>query len=166
MAKILFFDDIFSETFRSKMPRDVTIWDDNWVSAVEKALIDGGSVVGTTFEIVKSGNIAGWRKELERERPDIVLLDLFWTEEAIAKYGDSRRGCDISLSVIPEMAKAYPDLPIICYTVKPERDLLEKAYRAGATFFLEKVALASAEVQSSLVYVFAYFLKLRGKIHF
>ena len=158
-AKILFFDDIFSDLFRKQNDSEQLMWDDNWVSSIEEELIDSKYNIGTTFELAKSGDIETWQDIVTKEKPDIILLDLFWPEQAKLKYDDGRRGMDISLEVIPEIRKAFPALPVVCYTVKPDQDMLEKAYRAGATLFLEKVPLAIPEVHSSLKFILIYLLR-------
>ena len=46
----------------------------------------------------------------------------------------------------------------------PERELMERAYAAGATIFLEKVAIAMQEIQGPLKYVIYYLLRqMRSK---
>ncbi len=158
-AKILFFDDIFSDLFRKQNDSEQLMWDDNWVSSIEEELTDSKYNVGTTFELAKSGDIELWQDIVAKEKPDIILLDLFWPEQAKLKYDDGRRGMDISLEVIPRIRKAFPLLPVVCYTVKPDQDMLEKAYRAGTTLFLEKVPLAIPEVHSSLKFILVYLLR-------
>ncbi|PIP05818.1 MAG: hypothetical protein CO012_00660 [Syntrophobacterales bacterium CG_4_8_14_3_um_filter_49_14] len=158
-VKILFFDDIFSDLFRKKFPSDQLVWDDNWMTAVEEAFLETDNNTGVAFEIVKSGEIDSWQKILEKEKPDVLLLDLFWPEEAVAKYGDRMRAADISLEVLPQIRKAYPKLPIICHTVKPDKDLMEKVYDAGATFFLEKISISMSEVQRPLMYIVIHLLR-------
>ena len=158
-VKILFFDDIFSDLFRKQNDSEQLIWDDNWVSSIEEELTDSKYNIGTTFELAKSGDIESWQEIVTKEKPDIILLDLFWPEQAKLKYGDGRRGMDISLEVIPAIRKVFPSLPVVCYTVKPDQDMLEKAYQAGATLFLEKVPLAIPEVHSSLKFILIYLLR-------
>ncbi|BBO67982.1 hypothetical protein DSCA_19120 [Desulfosarcina alkanivorans] len=161
-AKVLFFDDIFSKRFRDELPPDQLVWDDNWVSAVEKGLSESDGRSGFVFELVKTGDISKWQEYIEREKPDIVLVDLFWPAEAAVQFNDRNRGADIALSAIAGIRGQYPDLPIACYTLKPDEALLEKAYKDGATIFLEKVALALPEVQSPLKYILIYLLKQSG----
>ena len=158
-VKVLFFDDIFSDLFRKEHDAEQLVWDDNWVSSIEEELTDPKCDIGTTFKLAKSGEIESWHEIITNENPDILLLDLFWPEQAKLKYNDKRRGMDISLETIPEIRKAFPSLPIVCYTVKPDQNMLEKAYRAGVTLFLEKVPLALPEVHSSLKYIFIYLLR-------
>mgnify|MGYP000356768479 CR=1 FL=1 len=161
-AKVLFFDDIFSKRFRDELPPDQLVWDDNWVSAVEKGLAESDNRSGSIFELIKTGDINTWPESIERERPDIVLIDLFWPAEAAVQFNDRSRGADIALSAIAGIRGEYPELPIVCYTLKPDKALLEKAYKDGATMFLEKVALALPEVQSPLKFIFIYLLKQAG----
>ena len=158
-TKVLFFDDIFSDLFRKQNDSEQLVFDDAWVSSIEEALTDPKRNIGFTFELAKSGDIELWQEIVKKEKPDIILLDLFWPEQAKLKYDDGRRGMDISLGAIHDIRKAFPSLPIVCYTVKPDQGMLEKAYRAGATLFLEKVPLAIPEVHSALVYIFIYLLR-------
>jgi CheY-like chemotaxis protein len=158
-AKILFLDDIFSDRFRKQLSPEHLALDENWVSALSSALTERNDLTDITFELVKCGDIDACQKVIEKERPNVVLLDLFWPEEAFAKYKDRNRGSEISLEALSKIRKAFPDLPVICYTVKPGKELLEAAYSRGATFFLEKLPLALPEVQSPLQYVLIYLLK-------
>ena len=160
-AKVLFFDDIFSDLFRKQHDSEQLVWEDNWISSIEEGLLNPKEDVGITFALVRNGDIESWRKIVTNENPDIMLLDLFWPEQAKLKYGDVRRGMDISLEIIPKIRKAFPSLPVVCYTMKPDQNMLEKAYCAGATLFLEKVPLAVPEVHSSLKYIFIYLLQQR-----
>ncbi|MBW2003195.1 MAG: response regulator transcription factor [Deltaproteobacteria bacterium] len=160
-AKILFFDDIFSDLFRAHHDQEQLVWDDNWVAALETEFTDPKRSIGITFELVKSGDIQSWRELIEKERPDILLIDLFWPEEARKKFNDERRGEEISLGIISQIRKEFPSLPVISYTFKPNQEILEQAYDAGATLFLEKVALALPEVHSSLKYFCIYLLRQR-----
>ena len=45
-AKILFFDDIFSDLFRKELPADQLVWDDNWVAALEQGLTESDQRTG------------------------------------------------------------------------------------------------------------------------
>ncbi|MDQ7784011.1 MAG: response regulator [Desulfomonilaceae bacterium] len=161
-TKILFLDDIFSDQFRRKLSSEHLAFDDGWVSAVTKTLTNGSDDTGRAFQVIKSGDLVNWRALVEKEKPDVVLLDCFWPELALAKFGDTKREAEVGLSIIPEMRKTFPELPIICYTVKPNEDLIDRAYRLGASFFLEKVPLAMPEVQSPLKYVVIYLLRQRN----
>ncbi len=160
-AKILFFDDIFSDVFRAHHDKEQLVWDDNWVAALEKEFTDPKRNIGTTFELVKSGDIHSWRELIEKETPDILLIDLFWPEEARKKFNDERRGDEISLGIISEIRNEFADIPVVSYTFKPNQEILEQAYAAGATFFLEKVALALPEVHSALKYFCVYLMRQR-----
>ena len=158
-TKILFLDDIFSDQFRRKLSSEHLAFDDGWVSAVTKTLTNGSDDTGRAFQVIKSGDLNNWQALMESEQPDVVLLDCFWPEQALAKFGDRKREAEVGLSVIPGMRKAFPDLPIICYTVKPSEELIDRAYSLGASFFLEKVPLPMPEVQSPLKYVLIYLLR-------
>ncbi len=158
-VKVLFLDDIFSDLFRNKFSDDQLVWDDNWVASIEDALHASEQSTGVIFEIVKSGKIEEWREVIQKEKPDILLFDVYWPEQALEKYGDRLRGPDISLNVLPEIRAAYPSLPIISHTIKPEKELIEKIYNAGATFFVEKVGMSIPEVQVSLAYIMIYLLR-------
>ena len=158
-AKILFFDDIFSDRFREKLSPEHLALDENWVAAVTKALTDSDDLTDITFELSKHGDIDAWKEIIEKEKPDVLLLDLFWPEEAFVKYKDRSRGSDISLDALEKIRKAFPGLLIVCYTVKPDKELLERSYARGATIFMEKVPLALPEVQRPLRYVLIYLLK-------
>lgn len=160
-AKILFFDDIFSDLFRNRQDKDQLIWDDNWVAALEKEFSDPKQNTGTTFELVKSGDIHSWRELIEKETPDILVIDLFWPEEARKKFNNERRGDEISLGIISEIRNEFADMPVISYTFKPNQEILEQAYAAGTTLFLEKVALAPPEVHSALKYFCVYLIRQR-----
>ncbi len=158
-AKILFFDDIFSDRFRKQLSPEHLALDENWVDAVTAALTEPDDLSDITFELTKQGDIDAWQEVIKREQPDVLLLDLFWPEEAFLKYRDRSRGSEISLDTLEKIRKAFPDLPIVCYTVKPDRELLEGTYRRGATLFMEKLPLALPEVQRPLKYVLIYLLK-------
>jgi DNA-binding NarL/FixJ family response regulator len=86
-------------------------------------------------------------------------LDLYWYEQAKKTYGDVRKAVDVSIDALKGIRKAYPDLPVIQYTVKPDKEIMDLAYAAGATFFLEKVPLAIAEVHSALKYIMIYLMR-------
>ena len=158
-AKILFFDDIFSDRFREKLSPEHLALDENWVAAVTKALTEPDDITDMTFELSKHGDIEAWKEIIEKEKPNVILLDLFWPEEAFVKYKDRSRGSDISLEALESIRKAFPDLPVVCYTVKPDKALLDGTYARGATIFMEKLPLALPEVQRPLKYVLLYLLK-------
>lgn len=158
-AKILFFDDIFSDLFREKLSPEHLALDESWVAAVTKALTEPDDLTDISFELSKHGDIDAWKELIEKEKPDVVLLDLFWPEQAFIKYKDRSRGSDISLDTLEKIRKAFPDLPVVCYTVKPDKELLEGSYGRGATIFMEKLPLALPEVQRPLKYVLIYLLK-------
>lgn len=159
--KVLFLDDIFSELFREKLSAEHRALDDGWVSAVTDALTARGDGTSCAFEVVKSGDLHSWRELVEKEKPDVVLLDCFWPERPLAKNGHSGRHADVGLGVIPEMRHAFAGLPIVCCTLKPNEELMERAYRLGASFFLEKVPLAMPEVQRPLKYMLLYLVHRR-----
>ncbi len=158
-AKILFLDDIFSPLFRKQFPPDQLIWDDNWISSLEQGLADSETKIGVNIEFIKSGEIDSCRDLIEKEKPDLVLLDLFWPEDAQRKFGDRSRATDISIDAVKKIRESFPVLPVICYTVQPDRGLMEEAYSAGATIFLEKVVMALPEIQSPLKYILFYLLR-------
>ena len=158
-AKVLFFDDIFSDLFRRDLPADQLVWDDNWVAALEQGLTESDQRTGFIFDLVKSGNIESCIDQIKVEKPDIVMIDLFWPAEAAAKYGDRNLGSNISFDAMKLIRQEFPELPIICYTLKPDKEVMDKAYQSGATIFLEKISLALAEVQSPLKYILIYLLK-------
>lgn len=162
-AKVLFLDDIFSDLFRKQLSPEHLALDDSWVDALTDALTGKRDNTGVEFELIKNGKIDAWYDLIKEEKPDILLLDLYWPEEAFLKYKNRARGSDVSLEIIPKIRESFPDLPIVCYTVKPDKGMLEKAYRAGATFFLEKVALILPEAHSTLKYIFIYLLRNTGK---
>lgn len=152
--KVLFLDDIFSDAFRKTHDIEQLAFDDAWVESIERELLNT-KIDDVTFSITKSGDIDQWPSLISSEKPDIVLLDLYWYEQAKAKGGTS--ATDISLEALRAIRKVYPNLPVIQYTVKPDRDAMDRSYEAGATFFLEKVPLAIAEVHSALKYLMIYF---------
>ena len=152
-VKILLFDDILSHLFRTSLPKDQLVWDDNWISALEQSFAESGNGSGVSFELLKSGKIDSCLEIISKEQPDIILIDLFWPEEAWEKFGDRSRGIDIALDAIAEIRSAFPKLPIICHTVKPAPEIMQRVYMAGATFFMEKVSLPLPEVQSPLRYI-------------
>jgi DNA-binding NarL/FixJ family response regulator len=162
-AKILFFDDIFSPLFRKQFPADQLIWDDNWIASLEQGLGDSEAKTGVGFELIKTGDIDSCLELTEKEKPDLVLLDLFWPEDAKRKYGDRSRATDISIDSVKSIRKSFPDIPIICYTIQPDRELMENVYAAGATIFLEKVTMALQEIQGPLKYILFYLLRQKGK---
>jgi DNA-binding NarL/FixJ family response regulator len=158
-AKILFFDDIFSSLFRKEHNANELIWDDNWVSSLEKAFHDQNDRLEITFNLVKSGDIENWKGVIDKEKPDTIIMDYYWPEHAKKKYGDQKKGGEISIETIKQIRKLYPNLPIISYTIKPDRQILDAAYESGVTFFLEKIAMAMPEVHNTLKYVIIYLLK-------
>ncbi len=162
-VKVLFFDDIFSDLFREKHEKEELAWDDNWIDSIFKALDESTQRIGVSFELIKSGEIDAWEALIKKEDPDIILLDLFWVEQAQQKYNDRNRAMDISMDVMQQIRKALPALPVVCYTIKPDHKLMERAYNAGATFFLEKVPIAIPEVHSSLKYIFIYLIRQMQK---
>ena len=151
---VLFLDDIFSEIFRQTLDGEQLAFDDAWVSSIEKSLCES-NMEGLDFKIFKSGNIDRWHSLIDQEKPDVVLLDLYWPEHA-RKSGDDRSAVDISLTALKAIREAYPDLPVVQYTVKPDMETMQRSYDAGASFFLEKVPLAIAEVHSTLKYLMVY----------
>lgn len=155
--KVLFLDDVFSDMFRETHDSEQLAFDDAWVESIEKELTNS-KIAGVDFKIVKSGDIEQWQFLIDREKPDLVLLDLYWYEQA-KKTDGVRNAVDISLDALKGMRKAYPDLPVIQYTVKPDKEIMDRAYAAGATFFLEKVPLAVAEVHSALKYIMIYLMR-------
>ncbi len=158
IIKVLFLDDIFSETFRKTLDPEQLVFDDMWVESIEKELTNS-KIIGVDFQVVKSGDIDGWRALMKKENPDLVLLDLYWHEQARQKYGDTRKAVDISLDALKEIRKDHPELPVVQYTLKPDQDIMDRSYAAGATFFLEKVPLAIAEVHSALKYIMIYLMR-------
>lgn len=157
--KVLFFDDIFSEMFRETHDSEQLAFDDAWVASIEKELTNP-KIAGVDFEIVKSGDIDQWQTLIDREKPDMVLLDLYWYEQA-KKTGGAQSAVDIGLDALKDLRKAFPDLPVIQYTVKPDKEIMDRSYAAGATFFLEKVPLAIAEVHSALKYLMIYLMRTK-----
>jgi DNA-binding NarL/FixJ family response regulator len=108
---------------------------------------------------VKSGDIENWKELLDKEKPDIILMDLYWPEQARKKYGDHKKGTKISLETLREIRKTYPVLPIIFYTILPDRKTLDTCYENGASFFMEKISMSIPEVHSALKYIILYFLR-------
>ena len=158
--KVLFLDDIFSDLFRQTLDQEQLIFDDTWSESLVREFSRTRDM-GVTFEVVKSGAIDDWKQLIEKEKPDIVLLDLYWHEHARKKWGDVRKAVDISLDTLKALRSAYKDLPVIQYTLKPNQQLMEQSYEAGATFFLEKVPLAIAEVHCALKYIMIHLMRNR-----
>ncbi|BBO85996.1 hypothetical protein DSCO28_65620 [Desulfosarcina ovata subsp. sediminis] len=158
-VKILFFDDIFSTLFRNEHKETDLVWDDTWVSSLEKALAGANDRLDVNFSLVKSGEIESWKRIVEEEKPDVIIMDHYWPEHAWKKYGDRERGGEISMDTLRNIRQTFPDLPVISYTIKPNRELLEAAYANGVTFFLEKVAMAVPEVHNALKYIIIYLLR-------
>jgi len=156
--KVLFLDDIFSDIFRRTHDGVQVAFDDAWVESIERELTNN-KIAGIDFEIIKSGNIDDWQNLINIEKPDVVLLDLYGYEQAKEK-GDATRAVDISLEALRGIRKAYPTLPVIQYTVKPDKTIMDTSYEAGATFFLEKVPLAIPEVHSALKYLMIYLMQI------
>lgn len=161
--KVLFLDDIFSDSFRLTLDSEQLAFDDMWVQSIEKELMQSHNI-GVDFEIVKSGDIDAWHALLKQEKPDLVLLDLYWHEQSRKKFGDARKAVDISLDALKKIRKAYPSLPVIQYTLKPDKDMMARSYAAGATFFLEKVPLAMEEVHSALKYIMIYLMRCQKSV--
>lgn len=155
--KVLFLDDIFSDIFRRTHDGEQLAFDDAWVESIERELANN-KIAGIDFEIIKSGDIDNWPNLIDTEKPDVVLLDLYWYEQAKAK-GDATQAFDISLEALRGIRKSYPTLPVIQYTVKPDKKIMDSSYEAGATFFLEKVPLAVPEVHSALKYLMIYLMQ-------
>ena len=63
------------------------------------------------------------------------------------------------MDTLRQIRQSFPDLPVISYTIKPDREVLDTAYANGVTFFLEKVAMAVPEVHNALKYIIIYFLQ-------
>lgn len=158
--KVLFLDDIFSDTFRQTLDGEQLAFDDMWVQSIEKQFSQSKDI-GVDFEIIKSGDIDAWRTLIESEKPDLVLLDLYWHEQAKKKFGSVRKAVDISLDVLKEIRKTHANLPVIQYTLKPDKEIMARSYAAGATFFLEKVPLAVSDVHSALKYIMIYLMRRR-----
>lgn len=158
-VKILYFDDIFSNLFRKEHKETDLVWDDNWVNSLENALTDANDRLGVTFSLVKSGEIESWKRIVEEERPDVILMDYYWPEQAWKKYGDRERGGEISMDALREIRQSFPDLPVISYTIKPDSKVLDTAYGNGVTFFLKKVSMAVPEVHDALKYIIIYLLR-------
>ncbi|MDX9785435.1 MAG: response regulator [Desulfobacterales bacterium] len=156
--KVLFLDDIFSGAFRQTLDNEQLAFDDMWVQSIEKEFSQSKDI-GVDFEIIKSGDIDAWRTLIESEKPDLVLLDLYWHEQAKKKFGSVRKAADISLDVLKEIRKTHANLPVIQYTLRPDKEIMERSYAAGATFFLEKVPLAVSEVHSALKYIMIYLMR-------
>jgi DNA-binding NarL/FixJ family response regulator len=129
-----------------------------WSESLEKELVDK-HISGIEFEVVQSGDIDKWSQLIETERPDVVLLDVYWHEHARQKWGDVNRAADISLDALKQIRRTYERLPVIQYTLKPDKELMDQSYAAGATFFLEKVPQAIAEVHCALKYIMIYLLR-------
>lgn len=158
--KVLFLDDIFSDIFRKTHDIEQLAFDDAWVDSIEQELTNS-KIRGIDFEIVRSGDIDQWATLISRETPDVVLLDMYWYEQAKQK-GNNYTATEISLEALRAMRKKYPSLPIIQYTVKPDQDTLNQSYAAGATVFFEKVPLAIPEVHSGLKYLMIYLMQQKG----
>jgi len=166
-AKILFFDDIFSTELRKTLSPEELVWDDRWVSSVEKALAGGKDAVGVHFNLVKSGEINDLNKKIDEESPDIALVDVCWPEHARAKHNlspDCWSEVKIGTDIVRKIKTCHPELPIVVLSAKPNKDIVNTAYRAGASFFIEKVTTALSDVQSSLTYVFFNLLLQAGKV--
>lgn len=158
-VKILYFDDIFSTLFRKEHKETDLVWDDTWVSSLENALTTTDDRLGVTFSLVKSGDIESWKRIVEKEKPDVIIMDYFWPEHALKKHGDRQRGGEISMDTLRQIRQSFPDLPVISYTIKPDREVLTTAYANGVTFFLEKVTMAVPEVHNALKYIIIYLLQ-------
>lgn len=103
---------------------------------IVKALDQSTQRIGVSFEIIKSGEIDAWEALTKKEDPDIILLDLFWVEQAQQKYNDRNREMDISLDAMQQIREAFPSIPVVSYTIKPDHEMMERRYKAGAAFFL------------------------------
>lgn len=145
--KVLFMDDIFSDTFRKNHDSEHLAFDDAWIESIEKELFSN-DIENVTFDLVKNGDIGRMPSLIQQEKPDIVLLDLYWYEDA----GKT----DLSLAALREIRKSHPDLPVIQYTIKPDKEIMDRSYEAGATFFLAKVPLPIPEVHTALKYIMVY----------
>ena len=84
--KVLFLDDIFSDLLRDKVDPEQLIFDDTWSESLENELLHK-KISGIDFEVVKSGDIDNWQQLIEKEKPDVVLLDVYWHEHARKKMG-------------------------------------------------------------------------------
>lgn len=158
-AKILILDDIYSDIFRNKLQKDQLAWDDNWAASIEQALTSQDSIEGSEFNVVKSGEIDSVSDIMQKEKPDAVILDLFWPENANQNFGDRSRGMDISMEALKIIREKDKKIPVICHTVKPNKETLDTAYENGATFFLEKISVAIPEVQKHLKYIIMNLLR-------
>ena len=160
--KILFLDDIFSEAFRETLDSQALMWDDNWVKSVEEAFAESKEIVGVEFKLLMSGDIESSLAVIEDKKPDALLLDMFWSEQAKMLLGDSNKGEEVGLGALRKIRDANPELPIIVYTMKPNAALMTKAYEAGATFFSAKNSIALPDVQISIIYMLHYLLFRRN----
>ena len=88
---------------------------------------------------------------LDEHPVGLVVQDMNFTEDTTS----GKEG----IALFHEIRQRYPDLPVIQYTVKPDKEIMDRAYEAGATFFLEKVPLAIAEVHSALKYIMIYLMR-------
>lgn len=119
--KVLLLDDIFSNLFRNKFSANQLVWDDNWVASIEDAFTASEKSTGISFELIKSGKIESWQEIIENEKPDILILDISWPEQAMEKYGDRLRVTEISLNILPEIRTAYPSPPYLLFAIQQIR---------------------------------------------
>lgn len=77
--------------------------------------------------MAEAGDGDGTLEAIERERPDVVLLDLNLPDRS-------------GLEVLREIRRRFFDLPVVILTMSDEPDVVDEALRAGANGYLVKNA--------------------------
>ena len=105
------------------MPKNILLVDDTeTVLLFEKMLLKG---TGARLRTAKNGALA--IGEVEKEKPDLILLDLMMPEV------DGIEACR-RLKSNPETQ----DIPIVMVTTKGEPEMVEKAFQAGCDDYITK----------------------------
>ncbi|MBU5425559.1 response regulator [Tissierella pigra] len=104
--------------------------DENIIRILERIIIDKslGDVIG------KSGNGNSGINEIERLKPDIVLVDLLMP----GKDG---------ISLVREAKMIYPDVQYIMISQVSSKDMISKAYQSGVEYYISK-PIDAIEVQT------------------
>lgn len=97
-----------------------------------KLMLEGFSIVDVAdgVEVIKF---------LEKETPDLIILDIFMEKMDGLKV----------LTVLKESPQ-WKDIPVIVFSAKGSKDLMEKAIGAGADEFLAKMMTSPAKLTQSV----------------
>ena len=109
-----------------KTALNITLIEDNPADArlIQEMLSESSYGV---FRIEPVGSLKEGFDRIQRERPDVVLLDL--------ALPDSN-----GLETLTDMQRSFPDLPVVVLTSSTGSDDVRRAYELGANSYLKKPA--------------------------